>query len=1421
MPNPNDVQLNPPGSWDKFEDICADLFSREWNDPNVVRYGRQGQRQHGVDILGKENGSDNGAQCKRKGIWPPTTLTKTEVDREVAEAKKFRLKLKKYIIATTAPNDARIIDHVKTISARHAKKGLFSVHVYSWSEIVRRIQNYPDLYEKHFDIYTLRQARAEIRAIPGAVAAAVERLQAVQVPAAAASDGTALPTGQQAIAAEGLAEALQRDFGNRFSRALERCLFPEALKADEFIPLAEDVLAHGLSVSQSTRRGILLRGARAAAIRDRKEDARRFLDAALKLAGADPDGPARARLAVAEANSDEAIRILRDAPDEDSRSALLNILATTRNDAAALDWLAQEDLTVVNLTPQGAITLCQIYLRQEDFDKAKETLGQITARQLLEGPYLYFLRGVIRFASVLPAPDRPLALAGLPLDVRGARPILGDSELSAELDIASNDLRQALPLARALGLQEAPRIIDAYLVWCDLLHPGRKQPALEQLRRDMKTPSTALSRIQFAFAYDREFDATELLAYLARRETLGGLSSEELRALLSIRLNQDDARGLAELVAKHRALAEESFSQVGMLSLEIQALAKIGDATSARIVLEANADKFDAGLLAAFRTEIAKAEGADPVAEHLKLYEGTKTTETLRALVAVLVQKGDHIGIARYAELLYADTRAPRDAAFAAQALLHAGDSANFVRVYEAYPFIKDIDPEFSRAYAWQLFRLGRLREAKHIADDLAHKQPTHRDLNLEIAVALETGEWEALAEPLGTFLEGVDQRDGLSLIRAANLSQASGQGPLMDLIAAAIKRDDADPNVLLGGYTLLVEEGLEETRPEAHEWFRKALALSGPDGPIQRFEFKELLAKHTEWSEHTRLIQENVARGDMPMVIASLGLSTTVIDIVLRNLIRNSGLQDARRRVAVPLFTGRRAPSTLGNDSTAAFDITTLIVLGWLGMIPKAFNAYPRIVLPAGVLSELFEGRRRIRQTQRSRLRKAEEIRNAIASGQVKVLHAPAMIRDDLAATIGIELAALLREAQATNGIVIRSAPVKRIGADDNNVDMSAYQGQLCDMHGLLKALVELNAVDEETEKSASQYFALQDQAWPASATPGLKQPLFLDGLTVVYLQTTGLLQIFFRVFRNVYIHDSTAEKAAVLIEYDRHVAEAFKVIDDVRGAIRAANAEGKVTFGPRRAGGVEADQDLNSGSTLNLLNDLSGADIVFFDDRFLNKEIFATDSQNRRAKTASTLDLIEELHARGIVDEQERRRLRYRLRTGGAMLMPVDASEIAAAARRNKQNESPEFRAIQDTLDLARLAEMPQFPSEMPWYIGFVHAAKGAIARIWNWESDADRAGVIARAILKLHPLAEDWIGRWVPGPPPGWIPAVTRGMIGSLCLPLEITDADKVAGYEKWLEGEIISALRLRAPETYEQVVGYLRELIQSPWDDDAED
>src|SRR6202007_1371956 len=85
-----------------------------------------------------------------------------EVDEEVEKAKKFDPPLKTYIIATTAENDVHVTDHANAISASHAQQGLFRVTVFGWSEIVRRLYDYPDLVKKHFSTYTLRQMQKEV-----------------------------------------------------------------------------------------------------------------------------------------------------------------------------------------------------------------------------------------------------------------------------------------------------------------------------------------------------------------------------------------------------------------------------------------------------------------------------------------------------------------------------------------------------------------------------------------------------------------------------------------------------------------------------------------------------------------------------------------------------------------------------------------------------------------------------------------------------------------------------------------------------------------------------------------------------------------------------------------------------------------------------------------------------------------------------------------------------------------------------------------------------------------------------------------------------------------------------------------------------------------------------------------------------------
>src|SRR5882724_337187 len=629
MSDANNEQLLPPSSWEKFEEICADLFSRIWNDTQVVRYGREGQRQNGVDIYGKENGADSAVQCKGKRIWPPRELTTVEIDAEVEKAKKFEPALKTYIFATTADNDVKIPDYVNAISAKHAEQGLFRVTVYGWRELTRRFGDYPELLQKHFAIHTVRQLQ---RTMPTEVAAQV--VEALKNTNLVTGPGTEA-TGQQPNPIDDrIAEAVDRDFASRYERAFQRSVFPELNKVDELAQLATEILdTKGIALSSNLKRTILLRASRSASVRGNLQDAARCLTAVQSLSGSDPDTQARARLAVAEGRLNDSIQILRDRADPDSRSVLFSILAKERSHDDAVSWFTENKLSPADLTAQGVLSLCFGYIQRVDLESVNGVLDQATPTQLSELPYLYFLKGAMKFASLLPPTEQPTVLGGLALDVRIARPIVSGHELSSALDTALNDFRQALPYAKTLGLQHAPRVIESYILWIELLHPTRGAAALARLRSDMEDHALGVSRVQYAFAFIADYSADGLDTYLQRRDILGGFNDEELRAAFVIKLHKEDAAVLVLLIAAKRQQAEAVFTKSGILWLEIFALAKSGDATSATITLEENLALFSAGQIASLRTEIAKAEGADPVTEHLRLYESEKTTEALVALV--------------------------------------------------------------------------------------------------------------------------------------------------------------------------------------------------------------------------------------------------------------------------------------------------------------------------------------------------------------------------------------------------------------------------------------------------------------------------------------------------------------------------------------------------------------------------------------------------------------------------------------------------------------------------------------------------------------------------------------------------------------------------------------------------------------------
>lgn len=161
---------------------------------------------------------------------------------------------------------------------------------------------------------------------------------------------------------------------------------------------------------------------------------------------------------------------------------------------------------------------------------------------------------------------------------------------------------------------------------------------------------------------------------------------------------------------------------------------------------------------------------------------------------------------------------------------------------------------------------------------------------------------------------------------------------------------------------------------------------------------------------------------------------------------------------------------------------------------------------------------------------------------------------QDALTCEIGPELSGLIHAAQANAGIVVRAAPVLRLGLEGRHADVSAYASVLTDTHTLLRTLREAGAVDQVTDETARRYFAVQGKGWSAAA-PQLKQPLYLDSLSLIYLHTVRLLDAVVGSFVDVYIHAGAEEDAPALIEHDHHTAEVLRVIGQIRGPILKAS--------------------------------------------------------------------------------------------------------------------------------------------------------------------------------------------------------------------------------------------------------------------------
>lgn len=101
-------QWQQPAGWEDFEEMCFRLAVAEGTEVMLHKYGRRGQEQNGVDIVGHSASSRSewvGYQCKLKTEHLGSKLQQAEIIEEYEKSKNFYPPLTRLIFATTSPRD--------------------------------------------------------------------------------------------------------------------------------------------------------------------------------------------------------------------------------------------------------------------------------------------------------------------------------------------------------------------------------------------------------------------------------------------------------------------------------------------------------------------------------------------------------------------------------------------------------------------------------------------------------------------------------------------------------------------------------------------------------------------------------------------------------------------------------------------------------------------------------------------------------------------------------------------------------------------------------------------------------------------------------------------------------------------------------------------------------------------------------------------------------------------------------------------------------------------------------------------------------------------------------------------------------------------------------------------------------------------
>lgn len=736
MPTIASSQLPPPANWDEFEIICADLFKEEWRDRNVVRHGRSGQRQNGVDLYGRPDGAAYaGVQCKGRRIWPVARLTTKEIDEEVKKAYDFKPPLREFIIVTTADDDANIQAHARAITARHQQTGLFDVHVYGWGTLCRKLTSHSALVEKHYGFVAIGELKSSIRELPdiisGVTNASIEQFRIV------ATSGASSAAYIQSVCDQAI-----RDDTQRITRARHLNGFP---LTDDAMRLATRVarteLAGGSNIVRARALAVC---ARYLSQGETLEQAREFLDLSRRLHSCEEATIAEAFLL--RPDTARSLGILSQLSTPAARSAALRIVLLG-GEQSAREWVEAAGLSLDNFDADGKLAYLQSELNRNNWQGASEIAARITEGDLDDAPVLNHLVAMAHLTSVVPTEFRASLLSQVPLEAKLFPLASTDAALDARRKAATAFTRVA-NYARSEGAIRPAREASHFALWLTLRDPDEHGKGFQSLEDSMRDPDHSLRRLPLAFDFGLPVDLAVIESEINRRVALsGGGDADEAMARFAMVFAQPDSAKRAEYFSRHREHLYRNLNKPALQMLEVEVLARAGMTRAASDLL---AESTAQGLGQAEQTRLSRiigeCNGADPAAERKRAFETTGDLRDLLNLVSFLEDKLLWQELEPYAAQLFTHTNSLEDAIRAA-IVYRRLNKYSALHVFLAS--IGALIPQSFRLrtlWAWSLYREGSFAEASEVLAGLVAQRddPGDRQLRLNIAIASAIGKASA-----------------------------------------------------------------------------------------------------------------------------------------------------------------------------------------------------------------------------------------------------------------------------------------------------------------------------------------------------------------------------------------------------------------------------------------------------------------------------------------------------------------------------------------------------------------------------------------------------------------------------------------------------------------------------------------------------